>query len=230
MVKGKKPVGIAGMNPVSGQVNSRLNILVKKEFEPQPAMEVLGVLPEWIERFPREAVFLRKYSENLDRNTVKKVCGLKSKSTLRQKFLLVMLWGYGPYAVGATRTLNITNQPNFEEKICRAYKLAGSGRHIDAIATLAIDPIKGLGPAYGTKFVFFASPWRKVCAPIYDKRVRDWLTVNAKSDFKASNLRKLQWDTNNYVKWSDWLLNQSIKLNTNWWDLEYLIFQDAKSI
>ena len=218
------------MTHISGEVNRRLKLLVEREFQPQPAMEVSGVLPEWVERFPREAVFLRKYSESLNRNTVKKVCGLKSKSTLRQKFLLVMLWGYGPYAVGATRTLKITQQPNFEEKIRSAYKLAGSGRHIDAISTLATNPIKGLGPAYGTKFVFFASPWKRVCAPIYDKRVRDWLAVNAKSDFKGSNLRKLQWDTNNYVKWSNWLLRQSIDLEINWWDLEYLIFEDAKSI
>ena len=216
------------MTPTSGEVNRRLNWLVEQEFQQQPAMEVSGVLPEWVERFPKEATFLRKNSENLNRNKVKKVCGLKSNSTLRQKFLLVMLWGYGPYAVGATRTLKITEQTNFEEKIRSAYKLAGSGRHIDAISTLATNPIKGLGPAYGTKFVFFASPWRKVCAPIYDKRVRDWLAVNAKSNFKASDLRKLQWDTNSYVKWSNWLLNQSLELNINWWDLEYLIFEDGK--
>lgn len=142
-----------------------------------------------------------------------------------------MLWGYGPYAVGATRTLKILQQPNFEEVIKDVYNLSKSGKHIDAISRLATNPIKGFGPAYGTKFVFFSSPMRQsVCAPIYDKRVRDWLKEYANNELHGASLGRVQWHTNSYVAWSQWLANQSKLLNRKWWDLEYLIFEDAKNL
>ena len=74
-----------------------------------------------------------------------------------------------------------------------------------------------------------ASP-KSVCAPIYDKRVRDWLSKYAKSELYGASLAKVQWHTNSYLAWSQWLQVQSVLLVRHWEDLEYLIFEDAKSI
>ena len=209
--------------------NARLAILCRKKFVPQPPMPVEDVLPEWIERFPRDAKFLKSVAKNLNRKSVRKVCSQRSTHSIREKFLAVMLWGYGPYAVGAARTLKITKEKDFESRLKEVYNLAKSGRHIDAISFMAIDPIKGFGPAYGTKFVYFCSP-KNVCAPIYDKRVRDWLGKYAKNELYGASLHRIQWHTNSYLAWSQWLQVQAKLLKTNWEDLEYLIFEDAKSI
>ena len=209
--------------------NARLAILCRKKFVPQPPMPVEDVLPEWIERFPRDAKFLKSVAKNLNRKSVRKVCSQRSTHSIREKFLAVMLWGYGPYAVGAARTLKITKEKEFESRLKEVYNLAKSGRHIDAISFMAIDPIKGFGPAYGTKFVYFCSP-KNVCAPIYDKRVRDWLGKYAKNELYGASLHRIQWHTNSYLAWSQWLQVQAKLLKTNWEDLEYLIFEDAKSI
>ena len=209
--------------------NARLAILCRKKFVPQPPMPVEDVLPEWIERFPRDAKFLKSVAKNLNRKNVRKVCSQRSTHSIREKFLAVMLWGYGPYAVGAARTLKITKEKEFESRLKEVYNLAKSGRHIDAISFMAIDPIKGFGPAYGTKFVYFCSP-KNVCAPIYDKSVRDWLGKYAKNELYGASLHRIQWHTNSYLAWSQWLQVQAKLLKTNWEDLEYLIFEDAKSI
>lgn len=209
--------------------NARLAILCRKKFVPQPPMPVEDVLPEWIERFPRDAKFLKSVAKNLNRKSVRKVCSQRSTHSIREKFLAVMLWGYGPYAVGAARTLKITKEQEFESRLKEVYNLAKRGRHIDAISFMAIDPIKGFGPAYGTKFVYFCSP-KNVCAPIYDKRVRDWLGKYAKNELYGASLHRIQWHTNSYLAWSQWLQVQAKLLKTNWEDLEYLIFEDAKSI
>ncbi len=209
--------------------NARLALLSRKRFVPQPPMPVADVLPEWIERFPGDAKFLKSVAKNLNRRSVRKVCSQRSTCSLRQKFLVVMLWGYGPYAVGAARTLKIIRQPEFESKLKQVYNLAKSGRHIDAISFMAIDPIKYFGPAYGTKFVYFCSP-RNVCAPIYDMRVRKWLGKYAKNELYGASLNRERWHTNSYLAWSQWLQSQAKLLKANWEDLEYLIFEDAKSI
>ena len=209
--------------------NARLAILCRKKFVPQPPMPVEDVLPEWIERFPGDAKFLKSVAKNLNRKNVRKVCSQRSTHSIREKFLAVMLWGYGPYAVGAARTLKITKEQEFESRLKEVYNLAKRGRHIDAISFMAIDPIKGFGPAYGTKFVYFCSP-KNVCAPIYDKRVRDWLGKYAKNELYGASLHRIQWHTNSYLAWSQWLQVQAKLLKTNWEDLEYLIFEDAKSI
>ena len=209
--------------------NVRLAILCRKKFVPQPPMPVEDVLPEWIERFPGDAKFLKSVAKNLNRKNVRKVCSQRSTHSIREKFLAVMLWGYGPYAVGAARTLKITKEQEFESRLKEVYNLAKRGRHIDAISFMAIDPIKGFGPAYGTKFVYFCSP-KNVCAPIYDKRVRDWLGKYAKNELYGASLHRIQWHTNSYLAWSQWLQVQAKLLKTNWEDLEYLIFEDAKSI
>ena len=209
--------------------NARLAILCRKKFVPQPPMPVEDVLPEWIERFPGDAKFLKSVAKNLNRKNVRKVCSQRSTHSIREKFLAVMLWGYGPYAVGAARTLKITKEQEFESRLKEVYNLAKRGRPIDAISFMAIDPIKGFGPAYGTKFVYFCSP-KNVCAPIYDKRVRDWLGKYAKNELYGASLHRIQWHTNSYLAWSQWLQVQAKLLKTNWEDLEYLIFEDAKSI
>ena len=209
--------------------NVRLAMLSSKKFIPQPPMPVADVLPEWIERFPSDAKFLKSVAKNLNRKSVRKVCSQRGTYSIRQKFLAVMLWGYGPYAVGAARTLKITKEPEFEFKLREVYNLAKSGRHIDAISFMAIDPIKNFGPAYGTKFVYFCSP-KNVCAPIYDMRVRDWLGKYAKNELYGASLKRIQWHTNSYLAWSQWLQVQAKLLKTNWEDLEYLIFEDAKII
>ena len=209
--------------------NKRLNEIASREFEPQSPMEVASVLEAWLEKFPKESKFLKSHSSYLDRKKVKTICQSK-KYTLNQKFLLIMLWGYGSNGVGPSRTFEIINQENFKIEINKTYRLSRSGRHIDAIANLATNSIKGFGPAYGTKFVFFNSPWSRVCAPIYDKRVREWLQKYAKKDFDSTVLKKVQWNTNVYTQWSMWLQYQANSLDLNWWDLEYLIFDDSKKI
>jgi len=209
--------------------NVRLKLLTRKKFTPQAPMRIEGVLDEWVEHFPKDAKFLRSISKNLNRSKVRKICGKRSKNSTRQKFLAVMLWGYGPYAVGATRTLEITKELNFDNKLIEIMKLARGGRHIDAVSYMATNPIRGLGPAYGTKLVYFCSP-KTVCAPIYDKRIRDWLNKYAANELSGARLSKIQWHTNSYVAWSHWLQVQAALLGRNWEDLEYLMFEDAKSI
>lgn len=209
--------------------HKRLAKLAQKEFSPQPPMQVEGVIEEWVERFPKDAKFLRSICQNLDRARVKKICGKQSKTSTRQKFLAVMLWGYGSYAIGATRALKVAQEVDFDVKIRKVIDLSHRGRHVDAISFMAMNPIKGFGPAYGTKLVYFCSP-RNVCAPIYDKRVRDWLGKYARHELPGARLEKVQWHTNSYVAWSNWLQSQEALMGNKWEDLEYLIFQDAKQM
>ena len=209
--------------------HKRLAKLTQEQFRPQPPMYVEGVIEEWVERFPRDSRFLRSICQDLDRARVKRICSNRSNSSARQKFLAVMLWGYGSYAIGATRAQKVTQEVDFDVKLRKVIELAQRGRHVDAISFMTMNPIKGFGPAYGTKLVYFCSP-RNVCAPIYDKRVRDWLAKYARRELPGARLEKVQWHTNSYVAWSNWLQSQESLLGYKWEDLEYLIFQDAKKI
>lgn len=209
--------------------NKRLSFLIKNNSSSQSSIQVGTALNKWVETFPHEKKFLQKFSKNLNRSNISKVC-LSSKYNVRRKFLLVMLWGYGNSGVGAYRTKKITNQSNFDKKLKNVFELSRNSQNIDAFSYLSLNQIKGFGPAFASKFIYFCTPKQKSCAPIYDARVRNWLKKYAKKELPWARLAQASWHTNSYSAWCGWLQNQAEILGVSWDKLEYLIFDDSKQI
>ena len=78
-----------------------------------------------------------------------------------QLLVAVMMWGYGTRGYGPARTARMLAAPDAEQRIASAFQAANDPRDgaragYAALADPATARLSWLGPAFGTKFLFFA--------------------------------------------------------------------------
>lgn len=142
--------------------------------------------PDWIAAFPQFRERLRRLPAGLDRIDVRRVA---SSAVLGQTeavyaFLVVKAWGEGENGYGPSRaleSLDLTTEP-----AKRLHIVAQTLRDRGALAAYALLSDGGdcrifnLGPAFGTKFLYFCQPdGQRPQALIHDKNVSDWLHDHA---------------------------------------------------
>lgn len=194
-----------------------------------------------------------KENPRIDRSTVSALCapdvlgasgGHADDTAVVKAFLASMIWGYGLVGYGPYRTERIfTRDSTTEDKeaieqlveIAGIAQSAGGVAAFDYVATQrrsGAPYLKYLGPAFGTKFLYFLTKASSVpTTPVLDSVVHGWLQQHAP---EVASVSLSWWDTSSYERYVDllhsWvdelppLTGQSFDAD----DLEFLMFSDRR--
>lgn len=212
-------------------MNHQLVTLVKKwQEDGSPRQEGINWTPSkhnWQRAFPREEVFLSGLPSEIDRTTVRAICE-SAKYSIREKFLAVMVWGYGDRGYGPYRVTQMFAQAHAEGVLSEVYELCKVGNPKGAYEFLMNNRIKTLGPSYGSKFITFCVP-REFGAPIYDSYIAMWVKAFAAEEFLGIPTSSESWNAKTYSRYWDWIKEHSGTLGCFPDDIELVLFRDAES-
>ena len=210
-------------------VNDNLSKLVKawrlSGRPPQESFDWSKSRANWIKDLPNQLDFIKSLPGSLSRIDVRLICD-SAEVDVTNKFLTSMIWGYGDVGYGSYRVRKMFASEGFSEKIETSYLLTVSGGVKEAYQYLSRNRVQQLGPAFGTKWLSFASP-RDCAAPIYDSFISLWVSNFAKIDFSQVSTSSEVWNSKTYFRYLDWMVENSSALDIQPDDLELLIFQDA---
>lgn len=182
----------------------------------------------WIKYFPEESRFISSLPDEIDREKVRSVCDSK-KSSIREKFLTAMIWGYGDRGYGPYRVSKMLTEEFADQILARVYSIAQNRKPKVAYDYLKENKIKNLGPSYGSKFITFSTP-RDVSAPIYDSFIALWIAQNAKNELPSFSSAVLKWNTQTYSEYCDWIEDHSKRFECFSDDIELVLFRDAEQL
>lgn len=145
-----------------------------------------------------------------------------------ERFVATMAWGFKPDSYGPYRTSVMISKPRKNRTVEEVLdSVAYSNDPIDAYRKLA-NALEGLGPAFGTKFMYFTSS-EKDRAPILDAVVGNWLTRYGVHDAKHRSISSLGWNIKNYEHYVRFCTEICERLGINDRGLvEYLMFVDSQ--
>ena len=180
----------------------------------------------WMNAFPEESELIDSLPDEIDRMTVRNVCNSKKYSVI-QKFLAVMIWGYGDRGYGPYRVTQMLNQRHAEAVLNQVYQDCKSGKPLEAYDFLRNNRIRILGPSYGSKFITFCTP-REVGAPIYDSLISFWVTEFAQSEFSQVSTSAESWNLKTYTTYWNWIKEHSDEFDCFPDEVELVLFRDAE--
>ena len=212
-------------------MNKRLSGLIadwKSEgSDPQEAFDWSSGLKSWKAKFPIHAKFLESVlPAQIDRDAVREICE-SSKFDIIEKFLAVMVWGYGDRGYGPYRVGLMLSQPHTRKVLSEAFGIAQKGEPIKAYEYMLKNRIRILGPSFGTKFLSFCTP-REVGAPIYDSFIGLWVAKYAKVDFKGVSTNPENWNLKTYEAYWQWIKEHSENFECFPDEVELVLFRDAE--
>jgi 8-oxoguanine DNA glycosylase-like protein len=179
----------------------------------------------WAVRFPSHAEVFAMLPDRLSRPVVRRAClgAAASPAAAERAFLTVMAWGYGrvgygPYRV--QRVLDATGDAGARLQIA-ASELASGGtvRAYALLGDTGVPRLPRLGPAFGTKFLYFCSPAGGHPALILDGLVATWL--RGSTDLQLNGAR---WSTRTYERYVAAMLAWADELAVAAYGLETCIF------
>lgn len=150
------------------------------------------------------------------------------EATLEEVFVAVMAWGFKPKSYGPYRTSVMLSKPR-KNRIVRDIleSVAGENDPIAAYGKLA-NTLEGLGPAFGTKFLYFTSVEGNR-APILDAVVANWLGRYGVRDVKGKWITPVGWNPKLYERYVQFCTEICEILDISDRGLvEYLMFIDAQ--
>lgn len=180
----------------------------------------------WKEAFPMEAAFISRLNTVVKRSDVNQVVG-STKVGIREKFLAVMIWGYGNRGYGPYRVSQMLGQANSRTVLTEVYRLCQQGKPIDAYSYLSKHRLKQLGPSYGSKVLSFFTP-RKIGAPIYDSLVARWVRQYAPLDFDGVSTKSVGWSLSTYSRYHEWINEHASVLGCYPDEIEQVLFEAAE--
>lgn len=189
---------------------------------------VLWGQPRWLAQFPKQRTFLNSLPAELDRSALLRVCGRAPTTNAEalEALLAVMAWGYRGLGRGRYWAGDVLADVGPEDDrlvACRA-ALRG-GDPVAAYAVLAARPIRGLGPTFATKYLFFSQQsTAKVRALILDENVATWFAENL--GVKVASQR---WSSAEYAAYLDRMGDWAAALGVRPDDLELAMFRDSTS-
>jgi hypothetical protein len=163
--------------------------------------------------------------DRLDRTAVRCVCvnAAVSPTDAQRAFLAVMAWGYGRVGYGPFRVLRVlAAAPTAGAQLQAAATSAAHGRPVEAYECLGdhgTARLPHLGPAFGTKFLYFCSPAGPRPALILDRLVARWLRESVGLAFN-----ELRWSTSTYVRYLEAMFGWADELGLAADELELCIF------
>jgi hypothetical protein len=183
----------------------------------------------WITYLPQHADALRALPELLDRDRVRRACSDPALDAARAEdaFLAVMAWGYGGVGYGPYRTHKIlTATPDAGQRLswaARRLRVNGALAAYEALARADDCALVGLGPSFGTKFLYYCQPRpAAMTALILDSFVADWLRRNTEL-----KLDSVSWSVATYRRYLDAMHAWAASLGCDPDELECAIFETA---
>lgn len=195
-----------------------------------------------------------KEGPRIDRDQVSALCapevlgtasGNIDDAAVVKAFLASMIWGYGLVGYGPFRTERILTRNSTapdEETVNQLVAVAaiaqskGGVEAFDHVATQRRSGtayLKYLGPAFGTKFLYFLTKASTVqTTPVFDSLVHGWLQQHAP---ETGSFSLSWWDTSSYERYVDLLQSWAAELSAPGGysleadDLEFLMFRDARA-
>lgn len=141
---------------------------------------------DWIAAFPQHRDGLQALPAALDRADVHAATAGAELDPVKAEFslLVVKAWGEGDNGYGPTRaleSLEVTLEPG--QRLMTALQVLHDRGALAAYERMSDGGdcrIFNLGPAFGTKFLYFCQPeGQRPQALIHDRNVADWLAANA---------------------------------------------------
>jgi hypothetical protein len=175
--------------------------------------------------FPSHAATFAALPEHLDRTAIRQACvhASMSPADAERSFLAVMAWGYGRVGYGPFRVRRVLDAaPNAGIQLQAAAGAAAGGRPVEAYACLGdhgTARLPYLGPAFGTKFLYFCSSTGRRPALILDRLVARWLRENVDLAFK-----EVRWSVSTYMRYLETMVGWADELALAADQLEVCIF------
>lgn len=218
-----RQAGTGGLVPLPATLRKLVDDWTSRRRTPQMAMP--WPRDRWEAAFPAHEKVLRALPDALDRAAVRSVCARagESEKAAQQALLATLAWGYGWVGYGPHRADAMLVTPDAAKRLRAVAKIAANEGAIAAYRSLGRENrIKGLGPAFGTKFIAFCQPETVLpAALIHDELVTAWLETNGRADLRAST-----WAPRKYEAYLDQMEAWAKELRVNAETIEYLIFQD----
>ena len=179
----------------------------------------------WKKDFPEHGELLDSLPDLLDREGVRRVAkdAHLDPNHAVAAFVVVMLWGFGNVGYGPFRTRRILDDTPDSAGRLHAVAVALHDEGAEAAYRLfeRDAKLKWLGPAFGTKFLYFAQPrGTDPQSLIHDALVSAWLAREA-----GINLPSLLWDTASYTTYLGLIRHWADEIGCDPEDIEYAIFQ-----
>jgi len=181
----------------------------------------------WVNTFPKDKKFISGLPSEIGRGEVRAICE-SSKFSIREKFLAVMVWGYGDRGYGPYRVTQMLSQEHAEDVLSEVFDICQKGNPKIAYDFLRKNRIRILGPSYSSKFITFCTP-RNIGAPIYDSYIALWIDTFAADDFVGVRTSSEVWNSKTYAHYWDWIKEHAEELDCFPDDIELVLFRDAES-
>ncbi len=191
------------MKTLNTDLSREIKLWKKTGARDQDPVDWTSTRSNWVEGFPKHSSFLKNLPSEIDRNIVREICSSVSTSVL-EKFLATMVWGYSDRGYGAYRVSKMLAQENSKEILSEVLSLANESKPIEAYEFLKNNRVHNLGPSYGTKFITFNTP-RETSAPILDSLILLWLKEFASGEFDGVNLNTMSWNVKTYSAYCRWI-------------------------
>lgn len=180
----------------------------------------------WLDAFPDRARVLAELPPTLDRATVKRTVEAlpDSEEGVTAAFFVVMAWGFGrvPYGPSRVRRMFLPGNPPVPARLLEATRALRSGGAIAGYTALAGHArVKGLGPAFGAKYLFFQSPVEST-ALVLDRLVSDWIADNC-----GLRLSATEWSVGTYRRYMERMLAWAEACGLEPDTLEMVLFTEA---
>ena len=193
---------------------------------PQPSTE--WHRDAWVADFPAHAAWLAGLPELLDRPAVRvaSVGAGKNPNAAVDAYLAVMAWGYGKgVGYGRWRTGQIlasrSDAADRLHAVAQALAEDGALAGYQALASFALSRLHGLGPAFGTKLLYFWQPAdQRPRALILDDYVATWLNREV-----GGRINSVTWSLETYRAYVADMNGWAAALGIEPDDLEMCVFQ-----
>lgn len=179
----------------------------------------------WMAAMPDHARMLRDLPTSLDRSIVRQLVRDEPATTrgMFEAMVIVYAWGWSVTSVGVTRAQSALGAgvERLGSALLAAREAMRLGGPLDGYVALAgPHRVRGLGPSFGSKFLYFASP-KNGRALILDQLVADWLARE-----QALSLNATRWSVRAYAAYLSAMDEWSSELGISSHQLEEIIFTE----
>ena len=185
----------------------------------------------WIDDFTAEATTFAMLPDRLTRPVIRGACrrAAESPAEARRAFLAVMAWGYGRVGYGPFRVRRLLDTaPDAGAELQAAASALREAGPVEAYARLGnhgVARLVGLGPAFGTKFLYFCSPPGGQPALILDRLMSRWLRDNA-----GLAVNEIRWSVPTYRRYLTSMYGWAGELAVAADELEMCIFCEQAAL
>jgi hypothetical protein len=179
----------------------------------------------WLAAMPRQARVLEALPDRLDRLTVRQLVQEKPLTAhgMFEAMVIVYAWGWSMTSVGVTRAqtaLGAGARPLGSALLAARDAVRTRGPLAGYAALAGPRRVAGLGPSFGSKFLYFVSPEGRR-ALMLDRLLAAWLDREA-----ALSLNATRWSSTTYGTYLTTMQVWSSRLGIADHELEEILFTD----